>query len=187
MDVLRRLSSSPVIGIGQFHFGPKGMELDFFEDHLALSNLYFWERSGAHDAIVSYVAIVALKCRLENQNHPLIVMCDECDVKTLVVCVDNLYKVLVCQQTYPDRVGWSVLRGKQFTLAEVQDPKQIDVLYKVQEELKVVKMNMHDVIDQIIIRGERLEDLQSRAQGLADTSIVFYKRAQKLNRCCVLL
>ncbi|VEG92060.1 hypothetical protein [Legionella spiritensis] len=54
---------------------------------------------------------------------------------------------------------------------------------QVKQELGEVKKIMIDNIDKVLERGERIEDLIKRTEGLADTSFLFHKKAKELNSC----
>jgi synaptobrevin family protein YKT6 len=42
-------------------------------------------------------------------------------------------------------------------------------------------------IDNVLERGEKLDDLVSKSQDLSSQSKVFYKQAKKTNSCCVVM
>lgn len=193
METLQRLKTTAVLGIGTFHPTSQGLQLGQWEDTMVMNQLYFWERSSARDAMVTLASVAALKCQLENNNYPLVVMCDApLDFKTLVCWVETEqhYRVMICQPSYPERVAWDVLRqtlGPLPPIFQLQTPADLDKLTKIKEEIEVVKMHIHNAIDMVLIRGERLDDLQERSQVLSQNSAVYFKRAQTLNRCCILL
>ena len=182
METLQRLKTTAVLGIGTFHPTSQGLQLGQWEDTMVMNQLYFWERSSARDAMVTLASVAALKCQLENNNYPLVVMCDApLDFKTLVCWVETEqhYRVMICQPSYPERVAWDVLRqtlGPLPPIFQLQTPADLDKLTKIKEEIEVVKMHIHNAIDMVLIRGERLDDLQERSQVLSQNSAVYFKR-----------
>lgn len=69
----------------------------------------------------------------------------------------------------------------------VADVTNFDKIEKVNTQLKEVKEIMIENIEKILDRGEKLEDLLTKSQKLSETSKQFYKKAKKLNSCCVML
>ena len=72
-------------------------------------------------------------------------------------------------------------------LAKYQDPAQADSMTKLQSELDETKIIMHDNIEKILDRGEKLDDLVAKSEGLSYQSKAFYTTAKKTNSCCVIL
>jgi len=81
------------------------------------------------------------------------------------------------------KVVWTPLEGY---LQKYQDPKQADTILKVQQELDETKVILHKTIEQVLERGERLDDLVERSNTLSTTSKQFYKTAKKQNSCCII-
>jgi Synaptobrevin/VAMP-like protein len=57
---------------------------------------------------------------------------------------------------------------------------------KIQEELDETKIILHNTIEAVLQRGEKLDDLVSKSEGLSMQSKAFYKTARKTNSCCSL-
>jgi len=70
-------------------------------------------------------------------------------------------------------------------LAKYQNAKEADKIVKVQKALDEVRDAMALNIEQLLRRGERLEDLARDSEDLDKVSKEFYKGAKKLNGCCV--
>lgn len=70
------------------------------------------------------------------------------------------------------------------SLKKYQNPKEADKLMKIQKELDDVKDIMTKNIEEVLKRGEKLEDLMDRSKDLSDQSTIFYKQAKKANSCC---
>lgn len=65
-----------------------------------------------------------------------------------------------------------------------QDPATVDPMTKVQNELDETKIILHNTIASVLERGEKLDDLVAKSEGLSMQSKTFYKTAKKTNSCC---
>lgn len=79
--------------------------------------------------------------------------------------------------------GWPPLSE---AIVQVQDPAQFDKIIKIQKDLDSTQKVLHQTIDNILERGEKLDDLVARSDELSATSKQFYKQARKANSCCVI-
>ncbi|XP_066969606.1 synaptobrevin homolog YKT6 [Macrobrachium rosenbergii] len=70
------------------------------------------------------------------------------------------------------------------TLARWQNPREADSLTRVQEEVEETKIILHNTIEAVLERGEKLDDLVSKSEMLSMQSKTFYKTARKTNSCC---
>nr|CAG4648904.1 EOG090X0E6P [Polyphemus pediculus] len=128
----------------------------------------------------------------------------------IYVRADGLTCVLTADHEYPQRVSHTLLSkvmndfeskvsptqwtegnsvaasfpGLDACLAKYQNPREADALTRVQEELDETKIILHNTIEAVLERGEKLDDLVSKSQGLSDSSKLFYKTARKTNSCC---
>ncbi|XP_002738196.1 synaptobrevin homolog YKT6-like [Saccoglossus kowalevskii] len=129
------------------------------------------------------------------------------------VRADSLSGVLICDHEYPQRVSFTLLNkvldqfateipphlwqgasekdvrfeGLDGTVAKYQNPKEADAMTKVQAELDETKIIMHNTIEAVLQRGEKLDDLVDKSADLSMQSKTFYKTARKTNQCCVIL
>jgi len=69
-------------------------------------------------------------------------------------------------------------------LTRYQNPREADALSKIQAELDETKIIMHNTIEAVLERGEKLDDLVAKSEGLSAQSKMFYKTARKTNSCC---
>ncbi|KAG5679671.1 hypothetical protein PVAND_009225 [Polypedilum vanderplanki] len=123
---------------------------------------------------------------------------------------DNLAAVLIADHEYPGRVAHTLLtkimddfaakvsspewpNGTEQTInftqlpayiAKYQDPREADPLTKMQNDLDETKIILKNTIEQVLIRGEKLDDLVSQSEELSAQSKAFYKTAKKTNSCC---
>lgn len=68
-----------------------------------------------------------------------------------------------------------------------QDPQQADKLTKIQRDLDETKVVLHETIESMLQRGEKLENLVDKSSDLSMASQIFYKQAKKNNQCCKLM
>ncbi|KXJ28686.1 synaptobrevin homolog YKT6 [Exaiptasia diaphana] len=69
-------------------------------------------------------------------------------------------------------------------LQKYQNPREADAMTKVQAELDETKVVLHNTIETVLERGEKLDDLVEKSEGLSMQSKAFYKTAKKTNSCC---
>lgn len=72
-------------------------------------------------------------------------------------------------------------------LSKYQDPEQADSILKIQKELDETKIVLHKTIESVLQRGEKIDDLVAKSDGLSSQSKMFYQQAKKQNSCCVLM
>lgn len=123
---------------------------------------------------------------------------------------DNLAGVLISDHDYPHRVSHTLITkllddfamsvppaswpvGSEATisfpqlftyLAKYQNPREADAMTKIQDELDETKIILHNTIEAVLQRGEKLDDLVAKSEGLSMQSKAFYKTARKTNSCC---
>ncbi|KAL3420145.1 synaptobrevin [Phlyctema vagabunda] len=72
-------------------------------------------------------------------------------------------------------------------LVKYQDPQQADSIMKIQKELDETKIVLHKTIESVLQRGEKIDDLVAKSDGLSAQSKMFYTQAKKQNSCCVVM
>ena len=72
-------------------------------------------------------------------------------------------------------------------LAKYQDPSQADSIMKIQKELDETKIVLHKTIESVLQRGEKIDSLVAKSDGLSAQSKMFYTQAKKQNSCCVVM
>lgn len=123
---------------------------------------------------------------------------------------DNLGAVVIADGEYPSRVCFTLLdkvleefsrqvgsidwpSGSPATvqyaaldgyLAKYQNPREADAMSKVQAELDETKIILHNTMESLLERGEKLDDLVQKSEHLGNQSKAFYKTARKQNSCC---
>ncbi|TRY88145.1 hypothetical protein DNTS_029451 [Danionella cerebrum] len=91
---------------------------------------------------------------------------------------DNLGGVVIADSEYPSRVC--------FTLLD-KNPREADAMTKVQAELDETKIILHNTMESLLERGEKLDDLVQKSEHLGNQSKAFYKTARKQNSCCEIM
>lgn len=69
-------------------------------------------------------------------------------------------------------------------LSKYQDPREADVLTKIQNDLDETKIILKKSIEAVLERGEKLEDLINATDKIKCHSKTFYHSAKKTNSCC---
>lgn len=125
------------------------------------------------------------------------------------VRADCLVGVCLSDQEYPPRVAHTLL-GKvlddftltvprdQWTLGKevagfngsleiymkkYQDPHQVDPMMKMEKDLDETKIILHQSIEAVLERDEKLHDLVAKSEELSEGSKLFYKTVPKQG-CC---
>jgi len=65
-----------------------------------------------------------------------------------------------------------------------QDPTEADKLTKIEKDLEEVKGTVMQSMDDLLKRGESLDQLMQKSKDLSSTSVQFYRTAKKNNQCC---
>lgn len=71
-----------------------------------------------------------------------------------------------------------------FYVTKYQNPREADAMTKMQEDLDETKIILRNTIEQVLVRGEKLDDLVQQSEELSLQSKAFYKTAKKTNSCC---
>ncbi|KAG8530051.1 uncharacterized protein KY384_005533 [Bacidia gigantensis] len=72
-------------------------------------------------------------------------------------------------------------------ITKYQDPQQADSILKIQKELDETKIVLHKTIESVLERGEKIDSLVEKSDGLSSQSKMFYKQAKKQNSCCTIM
>jgi len=119
-----------------------------------------------------------------------------------IIISDHQYPALVAHQllskvmdeflsSHP-RSAWANNQPQSFPelkeyLAKYQDPHQADSIMKIQRELDETKIVLHKTIESVLQRGEKIDDLVAKSDGLSSQSKMFYQQAKKQNSCCLVM
>lgn len=72
-------------------------------------------------------------------------------------------------------------------ITKYQDPSQADSIMKIQKELDETKIVLHKTIESVLERGEKIDSLVQKSDGLSAQSKMFYGQAKKQNSCCTVM
>lgn len=72
-------------------------------------------------------------------------------------------------------------------LDKYQNPQQADPLMKLQKEIDETKDILLVTLDNVLKRGEHLDEMIEKSNELSLVTKQFYKKARETNRCCSLL
>ena len=61
-------------------------------------------------------------------------------------------------------------------LEKYQDPQQADSIMKIQKELDETKIVLHKTIESVLERGEKIDSLVEKSDGLSAQSKMFYSK-----------
>ncbi|CCK70638.1 palmitoyltransferase YKT6 KNAG_0E03840 [Huiozyma naganishii CBS 8797] len=188
--------------------GEKALELTEVKD---LSQFGFFERSSVGQFMTFFAETVASRTNpgqrqsVEEGNYVGHVYC-----RTEGIC-----GVLITDKEYPVRPAYTLLNKVldeylvahppadwenitetndslkmselQTYISKYQDPSQADAIMKVQQELDDTKIVLHKTIENVLQRGEKLDNLVDKSESLTASSKMFYKQAKKTNSCCVIV
>lgn len=59
--------------------------------------------------------------------------------------------------------------------------------WQIQKELDETKIVLHKTIESVLERGEKIDSLVAKSDGLSAQSKMFYTQAKKQNSCCVMM
>ncbi|OQV25986.1 Synaptobrevin-like protein YKT6 [Hypsibius exemplaris] len=184
----------------------KGVKSRILKSSFDLQSFGFFQRGSVQEfmTFTSELLVertpVGSKARVKQEDY----MC------TVYVRSDSLAAVLVSDQEYPDRVGFTLLHkvlddfaskippsqwpigtpatinfiGLDEFLLKYQNPKEADSLSKIQSDLDDTKVILHNTIEAVLQRGEKLDDLVAKSEELSMSSKAFYTTARKTNACC---
>ncbi|XP_060578846.1 synaptobrevin homolog YKT6-like [Ruditapes philippinarum] len=126
---------------------------------------------------------------------------------------NNVGAVVIADHEYPQRVAhtllnkaiedfeakvdkklWSIAKEDEIKYPELeqflqkyQNPREADAMSKINADLDETKIILHNTIEAVLERGEKIDDLVEKSEGLSLQSKTFYKTARKTNSCCVIL
>ncbi len=173
-----------------------------------LSELAFFKRGTAKELMIFFGRQVVQRAA---NTFRLSVTKDE-HVAHLYIADDGLACVVLTDKEYPARVAFDVIRqsialfnadegatkgwkeishdkvlrleGLEMLLKKYQQPQEVDKILKIQQDVDEVKSIMIKNLEDMLKRGERIEDIVSKSKELSEGSKTFVKESKKLNGCC---
>lgn len=83
----------------------------------------------------------------------------------------------------------SPLFDAEFTqlLTKSQTPEAVDDIEHIRKDLDQTQETLHKTIKDLLVRGEKLDDLADQSEDLGVFSREFLKKSESMNQCCLLL
>jgi synaptobrevin family protein YKT6 len=72
-------------------------------------------------------------------------------------------------------------------IVQYRKPEQVDRISMIQNELDEARTIIQGTLDNLLDRGEKLDDLMNRTSDLSFSTKQFAKRTDDLNKCCTFL
>jgi len=129
-----------------------------------------------HTYVKSNTSLVGVCFSDEEYNHRV--------AHTLLTKILDDFEAQVPRSEWPKDAKVAGFGELGVMLAKYQKPEEADPMTKVQNELDETKVILHNTIEAVLNRGEKLDDLVDKSQGLSLQSKTFYKTARKTNSCC---
>eukprot|EP01031_Cornospumella_fuschlensis_P039716 gene39716-48357_t len=173
-----------------------------------LSNFGFFQRGTVKEMISFFNKTIAKRTPLGQRQS----VQNEEYVVHVHMRADGLCGCVTCDSEYPPRVAYTLLtklfedfiafkpdwktekRNEAIVwpqlerdLARYQDPANADQIMRIQKNLDETRDVLHQTIDSVLARGEKLEDLVERSGELSAQSKLFYREAKRANSCCAVL
>lgn len=171
-----------------------------------VSHVGFFQRSSAKEFIVFLARTVAkrvtgLRNQISQDAHVM-----------YVYSTGGVAVVAVCDSEYNSRVAHTLatqvhteftaaFHGKyegaegmkdnflpwpelERTLVRYQNPEETDKILRLKKDIEETKIVMHQAIDGVLERGEKIDNLVTKSEDLSTASKTFYKQAKKTNSSC---
>lgn len=68
-------------------------------------------------------------------------------------------------------------------IRKYQDPRNVDQIIRIQEELDETKVMLHQTIEAVLARGEKLDDIVAQSKSLSDSSKMFFRTTKRVSVC----
>jgi len=179
---------------------PSLLEVEF-----ELGSFSFFKRPTVKELVTFFMRQVVQRTDPGQKN-----LVDEGDyVCHAFVTGDSLACAVITDKSYPTRIGfslaalvlqefkahndsWQRIRGDaQITTREIQSllikyqkPDEADNMSKIQKDLEDIKGILHKSMEDLLTRGEKLENIIERSDDLSASSKEFLWQAKKQNACC---
>lgn len=179
-------------------YGVPGEPLDF-TFNLPTSITWLFQSKSAEELVTELVRTLLAKVHAQRDDFSAVRVIDDSETQWRVVLVNRparaAYHVAVCDLQHPVAQAVAALDAihiahappkeamalKYTTTAPTRRKAKVGTVLKTLDETKAV---LHQTIDQVLARGEKLEDLVQRSERLSETSKMFYAQAKKHNSFC---
>ena len=72
-------------------------------------------------------------------------------------------------------------------IVEYQDPAKADAIHAIQTVIDETRGVLQKTVETLLQRGENLDQLVVKSEGLSAQSKMFYTQAKKQNSCCIVM
>mmetsp|Transcript_28492 Transcript_28492/g.39242 ORF Transcript_28492/g.39242 Transcript_28492/m.39242 type:complete len:200 (-) Transcript_28492:164-763(-) len=197
-----------ILGIGILRYNSDVTEPVMLVQVCELSSFGFFQRGSVREMITFFNKTIAKRTPLGQRQS---VQNEEYYVH-VYMRTDGLCACITCDAEYNPRVAFSLLTKmlEDFTsfypgwltekrqesvvwpqlendIVKYQDPANADQIMKIQRSLDETRDVLHQTIESVLQRGEKLEDLVERSGELSSQSKLFYKQAKRANSCCAVV
>lgn len=193
---------------------PPGSEKDpvICSSSIDVSSFGYFQRGSAREFIIFLARTVAKRVALGAKTQ----ITDNGHVVYAYATLDGVVAIGVSDIEYNSRVAFTLLtelvpqfqqtfRGKfesietrqddflpwpvlEVTLEKYQNPEEVDKILRIKRDIEDTKVIMYNAIDQIIERGQKIDDLVAQSEDLGIASKTFYNQAKQTNSgCCVMM
>ena len=69
-------------------------------------------------------------------------------------------------------------------ISKYQDPQEADKLIKIEKDLDEIQHTLHKTMNDLMDRGEKLDDLMKKSEDISGTAYSFYKKSKEANQSC---
>ncbi|RNF14186.1 vesicle-associated membrane protein [Trypanosoma conorhini] len=173
-----------------------------------VSSFGFFQRNAAREFIVFLTRTVARRVSKGAKTQ----ITENGNVVFAYATLDGIVAIAISDIEYNARVAFTLLaelaqqfqttfRGKydvvdgkddnflnwpylEETLLKYQKPEEQDKILKIKRDIEDTKVVMYNAIDQIIERGQKIDELVSKSEDLGMASKTFYKQAKQTNSGC---
>lgn len=117
---------------------------------------------------------------------------------------EGMEAVIVTDREYPVRAAFSILTKTLETFAtevpasayssppihfpqieefirQYQDPRDADQITRIREELDETKVMLHQTIEAVLARGEKLDDIVAQSKSLSESSKLFFRTTKQVS------
>lgn len=193
---------------------PAGVDKDpvICSSAIDVSSFGFFQRTSAREFIVFLARTVSKRVTLGSKTQ----ITESGHVVYAYATLDGLVGIGISDIEYNNRVAFTLLteltpqfqqtfRGKyesvegkaddflpwpylESTLQQYQKPEEVDRILKIKRDIEDTKVIMYNAIDQIIERGQKIDDLVAQSEDLGVASKTFYNQARQTNSgCCTVM
>mmetsp|Transcript_12707 Transcript_12707/g.16693 ORF Transcript_12707/g.16693 Transcript_12707/m.16693 type:complete len:203 (+) Transcript_12707:120-728(+) len=200
-----------IVSIGILRYGRDVEEPVMLTQACDLSSLGFFQRSGVRGLLTFFSQMLVKRTEPGTRQT---VKHNEFDYNVhTYVRADGLAGTVTADMEYPARVAFLLLtqvldqyandlsdvwpsevRNEVISypplgeyLVKYQDPAEADKITKIQRDLDQTTDILYKTIDNVLARGEKLDDLVERSDDLSRQSKLFYSQAKRANSCCLIL